>query len=125
MVQAALGIEIQETGIDSHYLCTSFDAAKEYLKTCVSYAFENEHLHLEQWGILAWLKKVQHSLILKDGTEQDNANLPPELNCNKLPQQHGHTKPQADRRQVQQCLNSTSRCARHQDNGDKGVQYAP
>ena len=39
----------------------------------VSYVFENEHLH-----------KVQQSLILKDGTEQGNENLPPELNCNKL-----------------------------------------
>ena len=39
MMQTALGIEIRETGIDSHYLYTSFDAAKEYLKTHVSYVF--------------------------------------------------------------------------------------
>ena len=100
MMEAAPGIEIRETGIDSHYLCTSFDAAKEYLKTRVSYVFENEHLHLERWGISTWSKKVQHSSILKDGTEKDKANLPPELNHNKLCQQHGHTKPQADRRRV-------------------------
>ena len=57
---------------------------------------------------------------LKHGTEQDKANLPLELNHNKSHQQHGCTKPQADRRWVQQHLNSTSRCARHQDNGDEG-----
>ena len=120
MMQAAPGIEIRETGIDYHYLRTSFDAAKGYLKTRVSYVFENECLHPEQWGILTWSQKVQHSSIVKDGKEQDKANLPPESNCNKSHQQHGHTKAQADRRQVQQHLNHTSRCARHQDNGDEG-----
>ena len=98
MMEAAPGIVIGETGIDSHYLRSSFDAANEYLKTRVSYVFENEHLHPERWGISTWSN--QHSSILKDGTEQDNANLPPESNCNKLHRQHGHTKAQADRRQV-------------------------
>ena len=120
MMEAAPGIEIRETGIDSRYLHTSFDAPKEYLKTRVSYVYENECLHLEQWGISTWSKKVQHSLILKDGTEEDKANLPPELNHIKSHQQHGCTKPQADRRWVQQHLNHTSRHARCQDNGDEG-----
>ena len=79
---------------------------------------ENEHLHPEQWGILTWSKKVQRSSILKDGTEQDNANLPPESNRNKSRRQHGRTKAQADRRRVRQHLNRTSRRARRQDNGD-------
>ena len=51
-------------------------------------------------GISTWPKKVQHSLILKDGTEQDKANLPAELNSNKSHRQHRCTKPQADRQEV-------------------------
>ena len=120
MMQAAPGVEVRETGIDYHYLRTSFDAAKGYLKTRVSYVFENERLHPERWGISTWSQKIERSSIVKDGTEQDKANLPPESNRNKSRRQHGHTKAQADRRRVRQHLNRTSRRARRQDNGDEG-----
>jgi hypothetical protein len=119
MMEAAPGIKIRETGIDSDYLHTSFHAAREYLKTRVRYAFENENWHPERWGISTWSRKVQRSSILKHGTEQDKANLPPESNHNKSRRQHGRAKPQADRRRVRQRTDRTSGRARRRDYDDE------
>jgi len=97
MVQAP-GIQLQEAGVDSEHISTTFAAGKEHLKTRVSYIFGNEGLHSDTWGISTWYKKVSRSSILKDGTEDDKSNLPEQSFRNKPRRQRGRNKPASDRR---------------------------
>ena len=94
LMEAASNTDIRETDIDADYISASYAAGKEYLKTRVSYVFGNERLHPERWEISTWSKKVARSSILKNGTEQDKANLPPEQSHRNRPrQQRGRNKP--------------------------------
>jgi hypothetical protein len=108
------------TSVDNNLLRALYDNGREYLKTRVSYVFENPKLKPMQWRVSTWSKKVARSSILKNGTEQDKANLPPEQSHrNKPRQQHGRTKPQADRRKVRRRVNHASgRAASAQANID-------
>jgi hypothetical protein len=77
MMEQAPGLNIREAGVvDATYVTASFDSAKTYLKTRVSYVFEKERSNPDMWEISTWSRKVQRSSILKDGTNADRANLP-------------------------------------------------
>lgn len=53
-----------------------FEAGTELLKDRVSYCFtERSKNHL--WGVSTWSQKVQPSQILKFGTDEDKASIPP------------------------------------------------
>jgi len=85
--------------IDAEHITATYHAGKEYLKTRVQYVFQNSNLKPMQWKISTWWKKVSYSSIQKYGTEQERAKLPPKNgHRNKCREQHGHSKPQVDRR---------------------------
>jgi hypothetical protein len=103
MMEQAPGLEIPETGnCDAAYITASFNTAKEYLKTRVSYVFMNERAHPGRWEISTWSKKVARSSILKGGTVADRANLPVENSHRNRPreQKGPRSRPLADRRRV-------------------------
>jgi hypothetical protein len=109
MMEQAPGIEIRETGIDAQYLQASFATGKEYLKTRVSYVFENQRQQHDGWEISTWSRKVARSSIMKHGTDQDKANLPTEESYRNRPrQQRGRNKPTSDRRRVRRRVNNAN-----------------
>ena len=57
--------------------------ATEYLKSNVcSYVWQKYKKH-ESWKVSTWSKRVTYQVILKEGTEEDIKNLPPETRKNK------------------------------------------
>jgi hypothetical protein len=109
MMEQAPGIKIRETGIDAQYLQASFATGKEYLKTRVSYVFENQRQQHDGWEISTWSRKVARSSIMKHGTDQDKANLPTEESYRNRPrQQRGRNKPTSDRRRVRRRVNNAN-----------------
>lgn len=57
--------------------------ATEYLKSNVcSYVWQKHKKH-ESWKVSTWSKRVNYQVILKEGTEEDIKNLPPETRKNK------------------------------------------
>jgi hypothetical protein len=101
LIEQAPDLEIRETNIDAEHIRSSFNIAKEYLKTRVEYCFQNPEKNPMEWQISYWSKKVAPSSIRKHGTDQDKSHLPPELSHrNKPRQQHGRSKPQAERTRV-------------------------
>ena len=102
MMEQAPGLNIREAGVvDAAYVTASFDSAKAYLKTRVSYVFEKERSNPDMWEISTWSRKVRRSSILKDGTDADKANLPVDTSHRSKPrQQRGRKKSLSDRRRV-------------------------
>ena len=63
-----------------------FAEATESLKTRVSYIFEDNKLHHNNWTLSTWSKYIGRNHILKRGNANDIANLPEETRFNQ-----GHT----------------------------------
>jgi hypothetical protein len=111
MMEQAPGIEFRETNVDAEQIRASFNVGKEYLKTRVGYCFQNQQKNPMERQISYWSKKVVPLSIRKHGTDQDKSHLPAETSHrNKPRQQHGRSKPQADRRRVCRCLNPPAEC---------------
>lgn len=112
LMEQAPGIQI-DGDLDAESILTSYEAGKEFLKTRVGYVFQKQNAKPMEWQISTWSKMVAYSSIRKNGTDQDKANLPPEnVHRNKSRQQHGRTKPQADRRRVHRRDPQTNRTGR-------------
>jgi hypothetical protein len=98
MEQVLPGLNIRQgVLINAAYVTASFDTAREHLKSRVSYVFANKRSNPDRWEIWTWSQKVQRSSILKNGTDEDKANLPEEtLHRNKPRQQCGRKKSLSD-----------------------------
>ena len=53
-----------------------YDLGTEYLKTRVSYVFQNDKLRHNDWMIATWAKYLSRSVIMKKGTDSDKQHLP-------------------------------------------------
>ena len=93
-MEAAPDLRIREgNSIDAAYLDESFQIGREYLKTRVSYIFENPKMNQNQWSVGTWSKKVARSSIMKYGSDSDKANLPAESSHrNRERQQNGRRR---------------------------------
>ena len=75
--------DLNEENISSQFIESSFLTATEYLKSNVcSYVWQKHKKH-ESWKVSTWSKRVNYQVILKEGTEEDIKNLPPETRKNK------------------------------------------
>ena len=102
LLQEAPGLVIPRLSlVDDEFIESSFSLVYEYLKTRVSYIFQNERLQHINWAVSYWSKKVSRSSILKDGTEEDIGRLPPSDNHRSKPRvqkERRRTNPAGDRR---------------------------
>ena len=71
--------------IDEEFMQTSFHFATDYLKQTVSYIWirARDEGQLSKYTIGTWSRKIARSEILKNGTAEDKARLPPSSACNK------------------------------------------
>ena len=93
MMESAPDLRIRDgDSIDATYLDQSFQLGKEYLKTRVSYIFDNANMNQNQWSVGTWSKKVARSSIMKYGSDSDKANLPAGSSRNRERQQHGRRR---------------------------------
>lgn len=53
-----------------------YDLGTEYVKTRVSYVFQNDKLRHNDWVIATWAKYMSRSVIMKKGTDNDKRHLP-------------------------------------------------
>jgi hypothetical protein len=60
-----------------------YNLGTEYLKTRVSYVFENDKLHHNNWVIATWAKYLSRSVIMKKGTDNDKQHLPVATHLNR------------------------------------------
>jgi len=65
--------------VDEEFMQTSFYFATDYIKQTVSYIWihAKDEGQLSKYTIGTWLRKVVCSVILKSGTAEDKAKLPP------------------------------------------------
>jgi hypothetical protein len=85
LMEAAPDLEIASE-MNTDAISLSFSVGKQYLKTRVSYIFDNLRSAPDQWGISTWSKKVARSSIKKHGNVSDIAFLP-EPNRHNQPRQ--------------------------------------
>jgi hypothetical protein len=100
LMEGAPDLEITPE-MSSDAISLSFSAGKEYLKTRVSYIFDNQRSKPDNWGIATWSRKVARSSILKHGNVSDKDHLPEPTRYNKPRQQHNPRRmPLADLRRT-------------------------
>jgi hypothetical protein len=96
--------------MSSDAISLSFSAGKEYLKTRVSYVFNNQRSKSDNWGISTWSKKVAHSSILKHGNVSDKDHLPEPTRYNQPRQQQNPRRmPLADLRRTRRRVQPVER----------------
>lgn len=102
-LQEAPGLRIPALPlVDDDFIESSWALVFEYLKTRVTYVFANERLNPNSWVVSYWSKKISRSSILKYGTEEDIARLPPSNNHRSRPcqqRERRRTNP-GDRRRI-------------------------
>jgi hypothetical protein len=102
-LQEAPGLRIPALPlVDDDFIESSWALVFEYLKTRVTFVFANERLNPNSWVVSYWSKKISRSSILKYGTEEDIARLPPSNNHRSRPRQQRErrrTNP-GDRRRI-------------------------
>ena len=74
MMEAGVG-EIPEN-LTPEIVNDLYERGTEYLKTRVSYVFNNGRLHHNDWVVATWATYLSRSVILKKGSEEDKRNLP-------------------------------------------------
>ena len=112
MMEKGLDNDVRDRNVDADYLSSSFSIGRDYLKTRVSYVFENPKCHQDTWGISTWSKKVSRSTIEKQGNDNDKSKLEPATaHMNRPRQQNGRRRPLADRRRVRQRIRAPAAAA--------------
>jgi hypothetical protein len=70
------GVGVLPTEFTIEVVDQLYDLGTEFLKTRVSYVFDNPRMHHNDWTMATWAKYVTRSMILKKGNENDKAHLP-------------------------------------------------
>ena len=78
----APGLNIPDD-IDETFVTSSYALATEYLKSHFSYIFKSTDGLINSYTIGTWSHKIKRSSVLKNGTAEDIAKLPPETAYNK------------------------------------------
>lgn len=65
------------------FVTSSYALATEYLKSHFSYIFKSTDGLINSYTIGTWSHKIKRSSVLKNGTAEDIAKLPPETAYNK------------------------------------------
>jgi hypothetical protein len=82
-----LNIPSDPAAITAAMIQETLKKAKAHVKTRASYVFHKKRSRPEKWKVGTWSKYVSNSEILKNGTEQDKAQLPAPTRRNKPRQQ--------------------------------------
>ena len=77
LMSGAPGMNFDLSGNDS------FKIGYKYLVTRVQYIFRNKKIKPDSWRVSYWSMKVQRSSIMKNGTDEDKAQLPEESKRNR------------------------------------------
>jgi hypothetical protein len=96
--------------IDAQYLQETLEKGKAFLRTRVSYIFAKPKAKPGTWDISTWSKHVQRSSILKNGTPEDIAHLPPagRYNSSRVARRRRITQPATNRRTRQRVSNNNN-----------------
>ena len=83
MLAPGVSIPSNQEDIDEAFVKSSYAIATEHLNSHFSCIFAGPHSGLvANYTIGTWSKKVQTSQVMKHGTEEDKAKLPPPSNYN-------------------------------------------
>ena len=84
--------------VEVNLISATFCVAKNHLKNTVTYPGINAKMNPDGWNVSTWCKNVQRSVIMKKGTEEDKARLPPPTPLNSSRKQtKKRNKPLSDR----------------------------
>jgi hypothetical protein len=91
MMESAPGLVIPEDAseINAAFLADSYKRGLEHVKTRASYIWSLQKSNINNWSIGEWCKHIKHSHILKHGSDEDKAHLPPATRYN---QRHSHPR---------------------------------
>lgn len=84
MEAPGLNIPKDVKDIDEAFVESSYALATEYLKSCFSYIFKSPDGLINSYTLGTWSYKIKRSVVLKMGTANDIAKLPPETKYNKV-----------------------------------------